>query len=247
MKKRIDYIIKHNRIVQYIYKIVASLLLRLIGIFIRIDDRLVLFNAHGRKYNDSPKAIFLYMVNNPKYKDYKLVWALDEPDAYDIPGCDKVKMDTLQYFIIALRAKYWITCVNIERGLNFKRKDTVYLNTWHGTPLKLVGNAVSGRKDFNFSSIDIFCYAGEFEKEIYIRDFKVNEFSLLLSGLPRNDELYQVSRAKKDHYRKLLNIPAEKKVILYAPTWRDSIDKGKSYSISPPINITDWQNELEDC
>ena len=50
-------------------------------------------------------------------------------------------MDSLVYFIVALKAKYWITNVNIEAGLKFKKKDTVYLNTWHGTPIKYIGNA----------------------------------------------------------------------------------------------------------
>ncbi len=246
IKKRIDYILKHNLIIQQLYKHVMSLFFRFIGLFIKTDHKLVLFNGHGRKYNDSPRAIFTYMINNQVYKDFRFVWALDEPEKYNIPACTKVKMDTMQYFITALRAKYWVTCVNIERGLNFKKKDTIYLNTWHGTPLKLIGNSVSGRRDFDFSNIDIFCCAGDYEKEIYKRDFNVTEGSLLLSGLPRNDELYSVTAEQIEYYRDALNIPKGKKVILYAPTWRDSKDNGKSYAIKPPIDMSYWQNELED-
>ncbi|WP_222704845.1 CDP-glycerol glycerophosphotransferase family protein [Anaerosalibacter massiliensis] len=246
VRSRIDYILKHNLLVQKTYKYVMSLFFKFIGLFISIDEKLILFNALSRKYNDSPKVIFEYMIKDEKYKDYKFVWALDEPEKYDIPNCNKVKMDTMMYFIIALKAKYWVSCVNIERGLNFKKKETRYLNTWHGTPLKLVGNAVGGRKDFDFSDIDIFCYAGEYEREICKRDFNVSEDSLLLSGLPRNDELYHISDEQIAKYRRLLNIPEDKKVILYAPTWRDSKDKGKTYSIKPPIDIGYWKQELQD-
>ncbi|WP_233434899.1 CDP-glycerol glycerophosphotransferase family protein [Mesobacillus jeotgali] len=246
IRSRIDYILKHNLIIQKLYKIVMSLFFKLLGLFIKTDNHLILFNGHGRRYNDSPKVIFKYIIENEKYKDYKIVWALDDPEEYDIPKAEKVEMDTLKYFVIALKAKYWVSCVNIERGLHFKKKQTIYLNTWHGTPVKLVGNAVSGRNDFNFSNIDIFCYSGDYEKEIFLRDFNVSEHSLLFSGMPRNDELYSVSTDKINDCKKKVNIPADKKVILYAPTWRDSTDKGKSYSFNPPIDIAYWQKELQD-
>jgi CDP-glycerol glycerophosphotransferase len=246
IRSKIDYILKHNLFIQKLYKFLMSFTFRFLGVIIKTDDKLILFNGHGRKYNDSPRAIYEYIIENKKYQDYKFVWALDEPEKYDIPHSTKVKMDTLKYFVTALKAKYWVSCVNIERGLHFKKKQTIYLNTWHGIPLKLIGNAVSGRKDFDFSSIDIFCYAGEYEKEIYIRDFNVSESNLFLSGLPRNDELYNVSKEKIENLKKALNIPRGKKVILYAPTWRDSTDNGKSYTIEPPIDMEFLQKELED-
>jgi len=243
---RIEYILKHNILIQRIYKTTFSFIFRFIGLFIKIDNKLILFNAHGKKYNDSPRAIYEYMCQNDFYKEFKFVWALDEPSNYDLKNAYKVKMDSASYFIIALKAKYWISCVNIERGLNFKKKETIYLNTWHGTPIKYIGNAVSGRRDFDFSTIDLFCYSGMYEKKIYLRDFNIPERSLLLSGLPRNDELYNVSLNKVKNYKKELKLPEDKKVILYAPTWRDSKDKGNSYSLNPPIDISFLEEELKD-
>lgn len=245
IKRRIEYVLKHNLVIQKMYKYIMSFFFRFIGLFISIDEKLILFNGLGKGYNDSPKVIFKYMVSDERFRDYKFVWALDEPEKYNIPYCSKVKMDTMKYFITALKAKYWVSCVNIERGLNFKKKETRYLNTWHGIPLKLVGNSVSGRKDFNFSDINIFCYSSEYERKIYERDFNVQEESLLLSGLPRNDELYNISYEKIMDYKAMLSIPKDKKVILYAPTWRDSTDGGKTYSIEPPIDVEYWENELK--
>lgn len=246
LRARIDYILKNYSIIQKTYKIVMSNFFKLIGIFIPINNKMILFNAHGRQYNDSPKAIYLKMVNDPMFEDYEFVWALDEPSLYNIPGCTKVKMDTIKYFITALKSKYWVTCVNIERGLNFKKNQTVYLNTWHGTPLKLVGNSVKGRNDFDFSSVNIFCTAGEYEKEIYKKDFNVKNENLFSTGLPRNDELYHSKDSHILKYKKMLKLPIDKKIILYAPTWRDSDDNGKSYSINPPINFSYWKEKLQD-
>lgn len=246
LRNKIDFILKHNLIIQRIYKVFMSLIFKVLGFFVKTDENLILFNAHGRKYNDSPKAIFEYMLKDERFQNYKMIWALDDPDKYSIPGAEKVEMDTLKYFLTALKAKYWVSCVNIERGLHFKKKETIYLNTWHGTPLKLIGNAVSSRNDFDFSDINLFCYSGDYEKEIFLRDFNVSENSLLLSGMPRNDELYNVTSEKVKKLKMKLNIALDKKVILYAPTWRDSVDGGKHYSFEPPLDAEFWQKELKD-
>ena len=245
-RKRIDYILKHNLFIQTVFRKMGSLVMKLLGKFVKTDENLVLLSAHGRKYNDSPRTIFEYMIKNPKYKNLKFVWALEEPGEVKIPKCKKVKADSLSYFITALKAKYWITCVNIERSLKFKKKNTIYLNTWHGVAINEMGNAVKGRKDFDWSYIDYVCYSGEYEKNIILRDFNAKEKSLIPSGLPRNDELYHVKKDKIKKIREKLGIPDGKKIILYAPTWRDSTDFGESYSLLPPINWKKWKKSLGD-
>ena len=97
------------------------------GLFIPLDDKLIIFSGHSRKYNDSPKAIYEYIISHDEYKGYKYIWALENPDEVDIPGDPtKIKSDTIEYFKATLRAKYWVTCVNIERGLHFKKKKCIY-------------------------------------------------------------------------------------------------------------------------
>ena len=243
-KRKIEYVLKHNIFIQKIYVIVLSNILKFFGLFVKTQENLILINSFGgRRYNDSPKVITEYLLSESGYENYQIVWAFDDPSKFNIP-CKKIKIDTLRYFITALKAKYWITSVNIERGLHFKNKSTKYLNTWHGTPLKFIGNAVSGRKDFNCSNVDIFCYAGGYEKDIYIKNFGVKEEALLLSGLPRNDELYHLTPKNIIQIKGKLGIPNGKKVILYAPTWRDSTDNGKTYTLTPPLSIDKWQKEL---
>lgn len=246
-RRRLDYILKHNVIVNRLFKLSISFLFRLIGMLIPINKKMILFSGLNRKYNDSPRAIYEELISNSKYSKYKMIWAIEEDDNAKIPGNPVIiAPDTLKYFFYCLRAGYWVTCVNIERSLNFKKKKCKYLNTWHGCPLKTIGNAASGRKDYNFEEIDYFCSSGKYEDEIYVRDFNVRKDSIIHTGLPRNDELYNVSNKEINTIRKKLNIPKEKKVILYAPTWRDSKDGGKSYSIKPPIDFKKWKRELGD-
>ena len=130
--------------------------------------------------------------------------------------------------------------------MHYKKTGCRYLNTWHGTPIKHVGNDAEGRKDFDFSNVNLFCYASEYEKNIYIRAFKTREDAMIPTGLPRNDELYTTTTEEILEIKKRLKLPLDKKIILYAPTWRDSTDKGRTCSITPPIDANKWEIELKD-
>lgn len=245
MKKKLDYILKHNKILLIVFTKTLSMIFRFVGLFIRTEENLILISANSRGYNDSPRAIYEYMKKNPKYAQYRFVWAVDDV-TQTIEGAELVKADTWQYFKTALKAQYWITSVNIERGLHFKKKKTVFLNTWHGVAINEMGNAVAGRTDFDWSDTDYICYSAENERPIYYRDFNARPESMIPTGLPRNDELYHVDPNKVIEIKKNLNIPEDKKVILYAPTWRDSEDFGNSYQIKPPIDCDVWKKALGD-
>ena len=246
LRAKIDYVLKHNTIVNKLFKFGGSAFFKTVGLFVPIDNKAILFSGHTRKYNDSPRAIYEYMISHPKYSKYHFIWALDDLNT-PIPGHPKkVKVDTLKYFITALGCKYWITCVNIERSLHFKKKKQIYLNTGHGITIKTCGNEAVGRKDYDFSYINYFCVSGDYERKIYQRSFNLNPKSIIATGLPRNDVLYHVSSKEIQKLRRKLNIPKNKKVILYAPTWRDSADGGKSYVIKPPMNLSLWEKRLSD-
>lgn len=247
VKSHIEYLLKHNAFFQKSYKVFFGTALRMAGWFVKTDPNLVLVNSlGGKRFGDSPKMIYDYLRSHEEYKHLRLVWSfVDDPTKFDT-GCENIKMDTWTYFKTALKAKYWISNVNIERGLDFKKKATHYLNTWHGVPLKYIGNDCPGRNDYDMSYVDSFCYSGPFEFEIYQRAFKVKADNLLLSGLPRNDELYHVNAEKVAEMRKRLNIPEGKKVLLYAPTWRESEDGGKTYNLAPPVDFKKWEKELGD-
>ena len=245
LRTRLDYRLKHSLFFYSLFSSTANFVISFLGFFIHIDKRLVLFTGLSRKYNDSPKVIYERMLALPEYKGFRFVWALEDPESEEIPGpAKKIKIDTLKYFKIALKAGYWVACVNIERGLHFKKKKCKYLNTWHGTPFKYIGNDVEGRKDFDFRHINYMCYASEYEKVIYKRAFRVREESLIPSGLPRNDILYNVKEETIVSIKQKLGLPLDKKIILYAPTWRDSKDGGNTYSLKPPIDTSLWKKEL---
>lgn len=242
----LEHIIKHNPFVQESYRVIMSGAFSALGKFVKTDEKLVLMNGHGYKYNDSPRAIYRKMHELGLTNKYKVVWALNDPDGVDIPGCTKIKMDTPEYFMTALRAKYWISCVNIERGLQFKKKDQVYLNTWHGAAINVCGNGVKGRNDFHWGYIDYFCACGKLDEECFGKDLEVIPSAFLECGYPRNDELFNVTQERREQILKKLHLDGKRKIILYAPTWRESDDGGASYKLAPPIDWAKWEKELGD-
>ena len=161
--KKVEYILKHNVIVQKIYQIVFSLIFRFIGIFIRPDMKRVLFQSMiGKTYSDSPQILYEKMLNDEYFKDYKYVWAFDNPNKFELFKAKKVKLNSLSYFIEALRCGIWITNVSIERGLKFNPRKTIYINTWHGVTLKFLGNAQKNRNDYDYRSVNCMLSSCEY-------------------------------------------------------------------------------------
>lgn len=237
MHDKIAWLIKHIPLIQWLYQKIMSLIFRVMGIFIPIDDKLVLLSSYGGdQYSDSPKVLFDAMEADPRFTGYRYVWAFGNPEKFDVPGAEKVKIDTLSYFKTALRTKIWITNVNIERGLHFKKKSQIYLNTWHGTGPKKGGNAVKGRKDYDFSYVDIVCVDGKYARDEMVNWFNARDEHLLYSGRPREDELFTFTNDDTKRVRSALKIPDDKKILLYMPTWRE-------YG-NLELNTELWEKEL---
>lgn len=242
MKQRLERIIKSNPYINKLYTFIGSFLVKVIGFFIREDKNTILFVSYmGKNFNDSPKAIYDQMIEDPYFKDYTFVWAFNDVNKYNItePNTRIVKMDSLNYLLTALRASYWITNVNIERGLHFKKDYTKSVNTWHGVPLKKVGNDVAGRNDFDFSDTNLFCYSSEYEYAIYKEAFKLGDANLYKVGMPRNDLILENDPEIKEKVRKKYQIE-NKKIILYAPTWRDDPEDLKL------MDLKQWEEQLSE-
>lgn len=245
MHDKLEYMIKHNVLIQFLYRHIMSFVFRFVGLFVKTDNRLILINSFGgEQYSDSSKVLYKALLIDKRFSDYHFAWAFDDPERFSEKSCpdvhnsrtELVKIDTFSYFITALKAKVWISNVNIERGLHFKKKGTIYLNTWHGTAPKKGGNAYKGRKDYDFSYVDILCVDGEYEKSVMTEMYNGLEKNMLWCGRPREDELFTFTASDRNRIRSELNIPKEKKALLYMPTWREGINHG--------LDWDEWERRL---
>lgn len=250
MKQLLMNIIKYFGFVYTIYFYFFSFVLKVVKLFVKTDKNLVLITSFGgKKYDDSPKCIFDAMKQDSRFNDFKFVWAFHEPEKFDVQGATKIKTDTIKYFVTALKAGCWITNSSIERGLQFKSKDTFYFNTWHGSPIKKMGSDVKGEnksfKTKSKSAIDVMTTQSDFESNIFSRVFFIPKENFLKCGLPRNDALVNYDQNQKEKIREKLGIPKNKKVILYAPTFREyERDAMKNCVLDIPMSVDTWKEKL---
>ena len=104
------------------------------GLLVKTDDKTILFQAFdGRGFLDNPKAIFEAIQADEKFSNYILVWALNQP--IELSGSKVIKRRSFAYYYYLVKAKYWVFNNKMPEYL-FKKPDQIYLQTWHGTPLK---------------------------------------------------------------------------------------------------------------
>ena len=228
-----------------------SSLLKSVGVFVKTDSKLILFNSFGgKRFDDSPKAIYELMRKDARFKNCKLVWAIQDPLKCRVPeGTIVIKSDTPKYFITALAAKIWITNSSMERGLDFKKNNTVCFNTWHGTPIKKMGVDIaddnqSFRSKINIRA-DIILAQGQYDIDIFSHAFELPKTSFRLVGLPRNDILARYTDKDVFRIREKLGIAENKIILLYAPTFREyTRGEDQSIELRLPIHPELWLNEL---
>ena len=235
--------------------------------FCRIDEKLVYFiTFSGRGYSDSPKAMYEYMLNAPEYKDYRFIWCFKEPEEYSFLLQNErtgiVKFRTKEDNKALRQAKYWISNYRMLNN-QYPRKGQVYLQCWHGTPLKRLGydilesdnamNSLSEIKEKYRTDAEKFSYLlspSPFATEKFATAWNLNEtgqrYKIIEEGYPRNDRLAAVTEAEREQIRKSLGAEG-KKVILYAPTWRDNQHtSGQGYTYKTEVDFDRLRRELGD-
>lgn len=228
-----------------------SVVFKTLGLFVRTDEKLILFNSYGgKKYDDSPKAIYERILFDNRFDEYRLIWAAQEPDKVNISGRAKIiKADSFKYFVTALKARVWVTNSSMERGLDFKKNKTLCFNTWHGTPIKVMGIDIKEENQSFRSRVlvraDVMCAQSQYDIDVFSHAFQLPISSFFMAGLPRNDMLANYKQNDVEKIKEKFSIKKGVKVLLYAPTFRE-YKKGASNEVvlDVPMNLQHWQDEL---
>lgn len=212
------------------------------GIKGSIDDKLVVFDAFfGKRYADSPKEIYRYMASSKKYKDFRFVWVLNGKSwrrywrLYLNPRVKVVRRLTREYYLAYADAKYWVTNSRIPFVVK-SHPEQIYVQCWHGTPLKKLAhsiatttqidnNLVKEQYDSETRQFDYLLSPSAAATKSFTEAFNLKglgkEGAIVEEGYPRNDPLLRATEKDIQKIKKQLAIPVDKKVLLYAPTWRD--------------------------
>ncbi len=169
------------------------------------------------------------------YKEYKiyLAYRSDGKDFYEsllkkyqIENITLVKLHGWRYWRLLATCKYLINDVTFRVGF-IKRKGQVYLNTWHGTPLKKMGFEAStngylfGNMQLNFLAADYLLCPNKYMSEIMVRAYKLENLfqgEIVNAGYPRNAVFFDNQRARI--LKEKIGLNGEQ-IIAYMPTWRE--------------------------
>lgn len=139
-----------------------------------------------------------------------------------------VLLNSIKYCRLLAEAKYLINNATFPTCF-IKKKEQIYINTWHGTPLKDMGRSIKnspnelGNTQRNFLMTDYLLFQNDFMFEKMRKDYMLNNFykgEYLISGYPRNDIFY--NKDSSENIRKKIGLQ-NKKVFVYMPTWRGSL------------------------
>ncbi|OZU88371.1 hypothetical protein CIL03_12025 [Virgibacillus indicus] len=196
---------------------------------IPVDPKLILFESGvGKQFGDSPKNIYEEILD--RNLDYKKVWVYNKSYRFNDINTKRIKRLSPQYYYYLFKSRYWVNNQNFPTYIK-KRPETTYLQTWHGTPLKKMLydiEEVHGRSDDYVERVgkavknwDYLISPSAYATKAFSSAFRYNG-EVLEVGYPRNDLFYKEN--KQDIVEKVRNkikLSDEKKVILYAPTFRD--------------------------
>lgn len=219
-------------------------------------DTVIFESFAGKSYSDSPRYIYEELQKN--HPNYKCIWIFNDKNKEIFGNGKIIKRNSLAYYYYLAISKYWVVNARMPNFI-IKRPETVYLQTWHGTPLKRLASDMKEvhmpgtttekykRNFYNESQKwDYLVSPNEYSTKIFSRAFKFNR-EFLEFGYPRNDVLYldkKDKKIKKIEIKEKLGIP-DKKVVLYAPTWRDDEfhEKGK-YKFNLKLDLKKMQESL---
>lgn len=214
-------------------------------------SNIVLFESFmGRSYSCSPRAIYEAMLSDKRFDGYTLYWSARSGSIEKFENVKALNRAAIvikgskEYFEVLASAKYWVTNSRSEEYISPK-DDQVYVQCWHGTPLKRLGydikvettNALNTTKELaSRYGIEAQKWSCLVSPSPYTTDRLLSCFGLgeqwhgnvLEVGYPRNDDIVNACadeeaacQTKREIMRKL-GIESNKKMLLHAPTWRDN-------------------------
>ncbi len=223
------------------------------------ENTTIIFESFGgRQVSDSPYAI--YKVFKTLYPGINMIWSIDRVQKKfckenQIPY---VIRRTNKWVRVLEKSQFWISNARFPTWVK-KPNYVTYIQTWHGTPLKKLGldienvsmpGTTTAKYHKNFvreaNRWDALVSPNDYSTQIFRSAFGFNN-QILKIGYPRNDELINTKPEDIDAIKEQLGIPLDKKVVMYAPTYRDNqfAEKGK-YTFELPFDLDDFRKSFGD-
>ncbi|BFK17327.1 MULTISPECIES: CDP-glycerol glycerophosphotransferase family protein [Blautia] len=203
------------------------------------DSNMIFLESRGGKALEGNIFALCRELEKEKYKKFKRVLAVNKTSKkmimqklqnYDLHVNKIVETGSLQYYFYLSKAKYLVNDTSFP-GRFIKKEKQIYLNVWHGTPLKRMGRDnvdevySMGNVMRNLLAADYLLfpnvYMEEKMSEAYMLD-NLYEGRILHEGYPRNSIFF--SRESGENMKKKLGYKGQQ-LIMYMPTFRGKADK----------------------
>lgn len=185
-----------------------------------LQKKTVMFTSFkGRAYSDSPRCISEAL--HALRPDIDIVWQLANPaDAPDYVRV--VRPRSLSALTELATARCFVD--NFNRPLYMRKNPgQLYVQTWHGDRgfKKIMYDLNDGQQFPDGEQMDLAISGSDFGTKVYRSAFRYSG-EVLQKGLPRNDLLVNGDEVLAAKVRQRLGIAPETKILLYAPTFRNS-------------------------
>lgn len=204
----------------------------------------VLFESYnGRVLSDSPLALCYELLRRDFGLD--LYWTVTDLNTPVPDGTRKLLIHSQEWMDALHNSRYLVNNNNFPSFFR-KRAGQTYIQTWHGTPLKQIGDDVPA------TSLSLL-YRHLMARESMYWDYLLaqNEFAartlpkafdfpgqVLNIGYPRNDALVSIDAdQRRSTARSMFGFRADQYVVLYAPTWRDNVSGPRGYALVNYLNF----------
>lgn len=217
-----------KKILKWVYKEIKLIFAKIfyLDIFKIQNNKIVFDNFLGKGYGCNPKYIAEEIIK--EQLDYELVWLVKDIKSEMPQQIRKVKYGSIRALYELATAKVWIDNVRNYKGID-KKEQQFYIQTWHGSiGLKKVEKAVEdkldpqyilqAKNDGKITNLMITNNMSQYEefKQTYWYNGEVQ-----CCGLPREDVLYKNNKNITEKVYKYFNIESNRKIVLYAPTFRN--------------------------
>ncbi|MFI7327726.1 CDP-glycerol glycerophosphotransferase family protein [Streptomyces rubiginosohelvolus] len=215
----------------------------------------VLYSSYdGRQFSDSPRAIQRELA--ARDGDIEHLWVVRDQQAAVPDGVRPVALHSAEWYQALARSRWIVTNTHLPEWFE-RAEGQCVVQTWHGTPLKRIGRDLAGSPHADAAYMasmerrsaqwSVLVSPNSFSTPVLRRAFGYGG-EVLECGYPRNDLLYAPDRAKvAATVRERLAIPEGRRVVLYAPTWReDQPRKGGKYAPDLHLDLEHARETLGD-
>jgi len=168
----------------------------------------------------------LVAIELEKYRNYEVKYILVKFEK-TLKGYIEYFFSCIHQFFAINTSRVVILDYNNYVANGFKRKGVQVLQLWHATgAIKKFGN--DAFRDYPINGYDALIVNSEAFKPIFASAFSMDESKIHVTGIPKTDRFFNEDKRKSDRvllesiYPQIKN----KKVILYAPTFRGKLFHG---------------------